>query len=371
MMPAPLIAGGFDNPAEEHAAMILKRAMAAEPAPSAISRARIGAGIFDKLAAPPPKRFSVQWLAVATACACLAFATGWWVTHISTTKSLTIINGSLICNQGAAAAIDDFMPMKAECSPGAQPAFLKLDGQLEIKLAAGSALVAHAVNHFALNSGTATFEVAPRQPGQTFSVDFAEGVVEVVGTAFSVSHHEGSGSAVVVSHGTVRLKVHEQTYYLSSGQMWATTMRPALVIDETFPAFSLQSKSSAGAGNGALFAKALALIEAGNFTQAAEIYQKIAAKGDSSAETALYYWARLEAQSLGHPQEALLILNEMGLRFPHGSLSMERCVYRIQLLLHCGRCPEAKDLASECRQAYPQADILVTQAMQEAPAKCE
>jgi len=81
----------------------------------------------------------------------------------------------------------------------------------------------------------------------------------------------------------------------------------------------------------------------GQLEEAADCYSRIAQGNSMAAELALYEKARLESRALGRGAAALATLDEHARRFPHGVLSTEAGLTRIELLTRLGRTNDALD----------------------------
>ncbi len=81
----------------------------------------------------------------------------------------------------------------------------------------------------------------------------------------------------------------------------------------------------------------------GHLEEAADCYSRIAQGDSMAAELALYEKARLESRALGRRAAALTTLDEHARRFPHGVLSTEAGLTRIELLTRLGRTEDALD----------------------------
>ena len=79
----------------------------------------------------------------------------------------------------------------------------------------------------------------------------------------------------------------------------------------------------------------------GHLEEAADCYSRIAQGSSIAAELALYEKARLESRALGRGAAALATLDEHKRRFPHGVLSTEAGLTRIELLTRLGRADDA------------------------------
>ena len=75
----------------------------------------------------------------------------------------------------------------------------------------------------------------------------------------------------------------------------------------------------------------------GHLEEAADCYGRIAQGNSMAAELALYEKARLESRALDRGAAALATLDEHARRFPHGVLSTEAGLTRIELLIRLGR----------------------------------
>jgi len=88
-------------------------------------------------------------------------------------------------------------------------------------------------------------------------------------------------------------------------------------------------------------ARCAALAREGRYEAAADCYDRIAHGRSMAAELALYEKARLESKALGHGEAALATLEEHAQRFPHGVLTSEVGMTRIELLIRLGRADAA------------------------------
>jgi hypothetical protein len=83
------------------------------------------------------------------------------------------------------------------------------------------------------------------------------------------------------------------------------------------------------------------MARSGHLEDAADCYSRIAQGNSMAAELALYEKARLESRALGRGAAALATLDEHANRFPHGVLSTEAGLTRIELLTRLGRTSDA------------------------------
>jgi len=94
-------------------------------------------------------------------------------------------------------------------------------------------------------------------------------------------------------------------------------------------------------------------------TPAAPVAPEPTASATSSmpSELAALQQARA-ALGAGDPARALSMLDAYGARFPHGAMTQEAAVLRIEALVRAGDRPAAQRAADAYRRAYPQSPYL-------------
>ena len=111
--------------------------------------------------------------------------------------------------------------------------------------------------HVVLDDGDVELQVRKQRPDERFLVTVPDGEVEVRGTTFQVSVHEGRTSRVHVDTGVVVVRVHGETV-LTAGETWAPPgdqpmflpppLASASAAEPVFPALRAPASSARSAG---------------------------------------------------------------------------------------------------------------------------
>jgi len=169
-----------------------------------------------QLASPVPRRrgwgIAAGGLALAAA-ALLAFL------RMGPGKSdseASLASGGVTMN-GARVPEGEAIPMGATVEAiGAEVARINLEDGSSVSLAPQGRITLERETGYVvtLESGAATFQVAPQEGGRTFRVHTPEIQVRVIGTRFRVQHTTGDGSEVRVESGVVEVRLRSSNEWM-------------------------------------------------------------------------------------------------------------------------------------------------------------
>lgn len=213
-----------------------------------------------------------------------------------------------------------------------------------------------------IKSGPVHFAVTPN-PARIFYVDAGPVVIEVLGTAFTVSP-VASGTRVLVEHGRVRVRWSTGNVILVNGESGTfpppeTLAEPSELVPTPVPIVSAKVVRPRLAANRVAWKS---LAQSGRYEEAfVELDRSVRHFGGASAidgaEALLL--AADTARLSGHPSQAVPHLRELVRRYPHDPrASLGAFTLGVVLLDELGRPRDAGPAFALCRKLAPRGDLV-------------
>ena len=237
-----------------------------------------------------------------------------------------------------------------------------------------------------LTEGSITVDVARLQPGERFRVIVGDAEIEVRGTSFEVTAHNGKLVSVRVIHGEVEIHTKQEPLVrLEPGERWVSAEQiaasetieapaplpelvpvvlpasaPVLAVVETpaptvkTPPIKKEAPQLPADNTEETYRTAYAAYRAGDFAAASKGFAEVSAASNSDlAEDASYFYA-VSLQRSKSP-EARAALESFVKRFPAASRVHDARLFLGRLLLDAGELSAAKQQLEIVVQSAPEA----------------